>query len=381
MNRVTIFFKDLVLTGLGILFKVIYDENKIVKKIPIRPKNILCLTIAAIGDTVMTSHCYELIKKKFPHTRISVLIAAHLGTKPIIEHNPYIDEVVEYHKNFNPLKNGAFFKNLRNTYDTVLAFYPSQFIGAYICHKIQPQQSVGHRYRLGFFQQDAPFGYSIPLPLVHQHQVELNSDVVKKLEVSIPKHPVPKIYLSAEQVAYGKRFIRENHLKGKKIVGIHAGSGTSQLKRWPREYFVELIRKLQCAYSATVILFGGKEEYALNDWIAHQVTQNIIVAKTSLPESLAIMHECSFFVGNDGGPAHCASALGKLTFTVFGVTDPKLVMPYEKMSQVITQKHPSMPCYDIYHGVCCSKKIVDEYWRSITPDTVFKRIERTLKNH
>ena len=109
--------------------------------------------------------------------------------------------------------------------------------------------------------------------------------------------------------------------------------------------------------------------------MVHAVGKNICALKTSLYETLALINSCSLFIAHDGGPAHCAAALDKPTFVLFGVTDPELVKPCGKKVIVIQKPHPAMPCYDIYKGVTCSKNVVDEYWKSIRPAEVMRKIE------
>jgi len=51
------------------------------------------------------------------------------------------------------------------------------------------------------------------------------------------------------------------------------------------------------------------------------------VETQSIDDLIKYVKECSVFVGNDSGPLHIASLLGKPTFTIYGPTNPDFHVP------------------------------------------------------
>ena len=57
--------------------------------------------------------------------------------------------------------------------------------------------------------------------------------------------------------------------------------------------------------------------------------------KTNIQETVALLQTCKYFITNDAGPMHIASAAGVKVISLFGPTNPKRKAPMNKGSVAI----------------------------------------------
>ncbi len=66
--------------------------------------------------------------------------------------------------------------------------------------------------------------------------------------------------------------------------------------------------------------------------------------KRTFKEMISLIKHCNFLVGNDSGPAVIAQSFNKVSFVIFGATDPKYLHTSEYM----------VPLYDKNRHVLCT---------------------------
>jgi ADP-heptose:LPS heptosyltransferase len=110
-------------------------------------------------------------------------------------------------------------------------------------------------------------------------------------------------------------------------------SGTHEHKRWPINRFSEVANAL-IASGAKLIFVGAEPDRLIAEDVMALMPRAYctnLCGKTDLDELAAILRHCQFFVGNDGGVAHLAAAVGVPTCTIMsgvhlpGVWDPSVV--------------------------------------------------------
>lgn len=106
------------------------------------------------------------------------------------------------------------------------------------------------------------------------------------------------------------------------IIGIHPGCGQRlSYKRWAKERFVELSRRLISEKNATVLIFGGKDEILLAETIKGKVNSDHVynmAGKFTIRETAAAVCVCSKLISNDSGIMHLSSAMGVPVIALFG---------------------------------------------------------------
>jgi lipopolysaccharide heptosyltransferase II len=148
-------------------------------------------------------------------------------------------------------------------------------------------------------------------------------------------------------------------------------------KRWPVEYFAELVRSLAARYTAmSFAVLGGAEDAALGRAIAQAEPARCLdlTGKLSLPEMVEWIRLSDLMVTNDTGPMHVASALGKRVVALFGPTEPARTGPYGQIQHALQLDLPCVPCM---RSRCTYFKPL-ECLRALPPEAVFSAVRKRL---
>lgn len=159
------------------------------------------------------------------------------------------------------------------------------------------------------------------------------------------------------------------------IVGFQMGASTQE-RRWPVKYFVELAQTLiENDSSLQIKLIGSSRELDLPEdffvLLPEKYHSNIenLVGKTSLPDLLSQIKIMDVLVTGDTGPLHLAITLQCPTVSLFATANPKWTGPYQDLHlHTIINKRPSPD-----EGIQASMDL-------ITVDEVFNAVNKTLKD-
>jgi len=112
------------------------------------------------------------------------------------------------------------------------------------------------------------------------------------------------------------------------LMGLGAGSNAKK-KIWPKENYLALVEKVGNDFDA-VIFLGDDRDKEHSKYISSKIDIPCInlCGRTSILEAVAIQQCLEFFVGNDSGLGHLASAAGIPTLTVFGTGEPDRYRPW-----------------------------------------------------
>jgi lipopolysaccharide heptosyltransferase II len=149
-------------------------------------------------------------------------------------------------------------------------------------------------------------------------------------------------------------------------------------KRWPVEYFAELVRLLAKNFSDThfAILGDGKDQ-PLGEMIACAAPERCLdlCGQTSLREMVEWLRLSDLMITNDTGPMHVAAALGTPLVALFGPTDPRRTGPYRQLENVLRMELPCSPCLKSR----CHYEKPNECLKAISPAMVFEFARKKLQ--
>ncbi len=148
--------------------------------------------------------------------------------------------------------------------------------------------------------------------------------------------------------AYGKLNIPESETSSQpsllnsvvpdkdKIIVLHAGASKVR-KLWPTSYWIQLIQLLQSAGYSPVLIGAGEMDLQTNSAINEALDHSIpdLVNKLDLPRLSNLLEKASFYIGNDSGPMHLASALGVPAIAIFGPTKDDIWGPLSDTTTVM----------------------------------------------
>ncbi len=153
-----------------------------------------------------------------------------------------------------------------------------------------------------------------------------------------------------------------------------APSAAFFLKRWPKEYWKQLILALP---DQKFVLLGGPEDSFIEDIrdVAPERVLNL-AGKASLMVSSAIVAQSRLLVANDTGLLHVAEQLGKDTIALMGPAP--FGFPSRPQTKILERNLPCRPCSKHGQGPCVNKHQYQECLVDIRPEEVAGHIKNMI---
>lgn len=125
------------------------------------------------------------------------------------------------------------------------------------------------------------------------------------------------------------------------------------LRRWPAPNYVTLAESL-LTHGFEVVLTGGPTD----DWVQPLFTHlpvTDLIARLTLPETLALMNSAEVIITHDTGPLHLAGITHAGIISIFGPTDPRGRLPQRPGTLALWggEAFPCRPCYDGHSFAPC----------------------------
>ena len=273
--------------------------------------------MAGIGDALIATPLIRELRANFPDATIDTL-AMWAGSKDLLENNPHLNRT--YQKNL--IKCGKFeglkflWSLRRHRYDVSINTHPQPRIHYRVAARIVGAPlRISHEYEC-FGRLDRWLVNKVLPQDYTRHSIENNFDALPLLgaKVKLPSHEM-EIFLTPDEETWAGDFLAKNKLTGRKILGVHVGSGGTKnlpLKRWPLKHHAGLIRRLNKERpDIHVLLFGGPEETKEHQVVLAQSNRDLTLeAKTqNLRQTAALMKRCNAFLSVDTALMHIAAAV------------------------------------------------------------------------
>lgn len=341
---------------------------------------ILVIDPTLIGDMVMLTPVLRAIRKNNGNCRIT-LVCGEWG-KAILESQNLVDEFVVIDCSFinsasslalNRKKLRELIKivNIR-AYDYALELRGDlRYI--YFMHYCNAKRKVSYSYTGGeCFLTDV----IRPSDDVN-HLVEDKMYFIKSLGCIFSDEDIyPRLYINQEQELIRKKFVKQNNLEGKTIVGIHPGASLA-VREW--RGFHKLLPKLNKSRINPVFLIfeGPNEKRAVIELenAALSCGARYIISNTPIEEYMLRISLCNVMICNDSGAGHIAAAYGVPSFVVFGPVLPEMARPYAKENVYCFSEELS--CKPCMATVCDNG---NECLKKIKPDDVSEKVLTYFNN-
>ena len=280
---------------------------------------ILVIQQKMIGDVLASSIICSTLKQTYPDVRIDYLV--HDFTKPVIENNPNIDNVIlfkdEQRKSSIALIKFAFAIR-RAKYNAVIDAY-NKWESGIITLISGAKTKIGYDkwYTSFFYNKTVQQNWRVPdSALVHRIQL---AEALTGL-----KHPVvfPKIYVTEAEITAAKQLLAPKNEAGLPVIMISA-MGSDDIKSLPAVEMAKILDLIAQNSHAKLLLNhlpkqaeSVKEIYSL----CRPETQQRIMFDLYISDLrifLALLTQCTALIGNEGGAVNMAKALNVPTFTIF----------------------------------------------------------------
>ena len=218
------------------------------------------------------------------------------------------------------------------------------------------------------------------------HETKKDWDMMRSVLKSVPALAVeaimPWFSVTADETEVALVKAKTYGLEAsKKAIGIHPGSSKQYKgKRWPIEYYIALIEELKTRFSdVQILIFGGldDEDISASLWDS-SCTKGIVnlIGKLSFVESACLISRCSYFISNDSGLMHLASAFGVALLAIFGPSDEMRSGPVGDNAKILRSSVDCSGCRLSDTEVSCIKDFL--CIREIKPDVVVRAVEDSL---
>ena len=288
--------------------QTLYDTLKEQKSI-----RILILRLKPVGDTVLISAVLRNLKRLFPQAEIDVVVYPFVVD--LIKNNPYIDNVVVLDRT---LKGRLLFylKSLTRRYDVIIDYINNPTSTA-IALLTRAKYRIGNATRRNAF-------YSHRITKKHAAYSAIRClRALEPLGLSNFDDYQPELFIDDESQELADKYIMKECGDSRPVIGIFASS-KYQKRQYSLEYSAQVGKMIAERYHVTVLYLFGKddiESYNAIDKVAGN-HERIILGSTDVPlsELSGQIKRLSFFISNDTGPKHIATAFNVPTLCIYKTT-------------------------------------------------------------
>lgn len=289
---------------------------------------ILVIQKKKIGDVLISTVLFEILKEKFPSAKIHYLI--YENSSAVVQNNPNIDKIVILKEQ---VKNSLFkfiyflFEIRKENYDIIIDCYGKP-------NSVLISALSGAAKKIGFKKGYTDFFYSDTVQRtkesfsVAKKAIEHRMLLLEPLGISF-RLVSPKIYLSFDEIENAKKSLINGGLNLDFPIVMISALGSNDIKTYPKQYMSKVIDEIAKIENVQIIfnyIPFQKEKAEELFFLCKAETQKKIFFnfyEENLRNFLAVTSLCKALIGNEGGATNMAKALEIPTFTIFSPTVPK----------------------------------------------------------
>jgi heptosyltransferase-2 len=320
-------------------------------------QKILIIRLSSIGDILLTTPLIRSIKKINPEIQIDFVLKEEFFE--LVKNNPNLTNIHIYTK--QSFEKQILINTLRsNNYEIVIDLQNNlrsrEITRSLHCRILRFKKNSINKFLLVHFKinklKDAP---QIPIRYAEAAGVELDTE---GLDFFTDNEPDPKLKTD------------------EKYIGLCPGA-KHFTKRWPKEYFIEMAKRLEST-GYKVVFFGGLEEVELCFEMGNQIENALNLCNTNILQVGSDMKMCRAIYTNDSGLMHLASAVKVPVIAFFGSTVKEFgFYPYKTKYIELENKNLSCrPCTHIGRKSC--PKIHFKCMKEIKPELALNNLQNLL---
>src|SRR3989344_8012 len=297
--------------------------------------------LTRIGDLVATTAIFDAIKKSFPDSHLSVLVA--IQAVGIIKRNPDIDELIIYESDSWL---GLVRRIQKEKFDIGISLSGTARSSLLMFFGL-----ISKRIKL--VRKNRPLvewltDWLANIREVYPHSIDLVAfylEMLKHIGVN-SKDSKKKVVIYRQVEEKVAKFLHiADFTKNHKVIGLSITAGYNKTKEWGIEKFATLIDKISENYhNVKFIVVGAKGD---KDKIAklRKLTKVSFVEAInfSLEELPAIIKRCEIFICGNTGTMHVADALEVPLVVINGPVDPKELVPRQSRHILVLPKPFVLP--------------------------------------
>ncbi len=318
--------------------------------------SIVLLRLRSLGDTVLATPAFSLLRRAIPRARVQVAMEARFAD--VLADQPDIDGVLRLGAGF-----GAKVALLR----AVRAARPDLCVDMHGGSTAAWLTALsGAPWRSGFAHFRHRWAYNERIPRAQEvlgrapdaavHTAEHHAAAIMHLGAPAAEIPAARLRNIAAQ-------------RGRPYAVLHPGAAYCT-KRWPIQGFRKVAARLRDRHGLKPVFVVGPADGE----VAHHLAGFEIRRGLPVAALMALLAGARLFVGNDSGPAHIAAAFGVPCVAIFGSSDSAAWRPWRTAHRIAETQWDCKPC----PGDRCYAFEEPRCILSVTPEAVTHAAEELL---
>jgi heptosyltransferase-2 len=331
--------------------------------------NILAVRFSSIGDVLLTTPLLRAIRHRHPGARLTVLTRQVYA--PLLSHNPNVSRVLAAPKGQSLFRLAAELRAER--FSHLLDLHDSARTRA-LRLLVPGRWRTYPKYRLA---RNILIHAKRNLYRDIRPVAERYFSAARGLEVT-PDGKPPDFFLAPEAEQEVADWFSGGPLRPDRPTVALAPGAAHATKRWPVEYWRQLVQRLAGSGVQTVMV-GSPEDTAVAAAVTRDAGSGVANAagRFGLQGTGALLQHAAAVVSGDTGVMHMATAVGTPVIALFGPTvRPFGFFPYTDRAEVLELGLPCRPCSSkggprcpLGHHLCL---------RNIGPDMVYQALIRRV---
>ena len=321
-------------------------------------QKILIVRLSSLGDILLTTPLIRSLKNTNPKLEIHFLLREEY--QDVLINNPYISKLITITREDSSSRTKDILQ--QNKYDFVIDLQNNlrsrHLTNGLKCPKVRFKKLSWQKFLLVKFKinelSEAP-----PIPGRYASVIDDLKLDDEGLDLFTDKKP------------------SESLAELTNLIGFCPGS-KHYTKMWPKEYYIELGKKI-IDNGFNLVLFGGKDDKDICNEIATNVTKCINLCNDNdILQTATDMKLCKAIICNDSGLMHAACAVKVPVMAIFGSTVKEFgFTPYRSKNLILENK--SLTCRPCSHiGKSSCPKGHFKCMKEITPQLVHNSLIRFL---
>ena len=276
-------------------------------------KKILIVRLGKIGDVIVTSFVFEVLKKEYPQIELHLLTLE--SNKDVLKYNPCLTNVIYVKKNI--------FLYLRismlryKSYDMILDFNDNPSTTSAIVFKcIKARVKAG--YDFPKYHNSINFKIS-PLEKEHSHIIERMKNFLNQLGIAINEKLVkPYFYIGTDEMNKDSKELRFKS-GGRQVIAINLSAG-AKIRYWEIEKWTQLLKAISNFQNDFIfLLLSTKEDLVMKDQLAILVGSEKCIEGnfSSIQHFAAYIKSSKLIITPDTSAVHIASAFSVPTLALY----------------------------------------------------------------
>jgi heptosyltransferase-2 len=332
-----------------------------------KPKRILIVQTAFLGDVILSTPLIKALVEIFPGSLVSFLLIPE--TRSVLDNNPQLSQILVYDK--RKKKGVGGFLNILGqikSHRFDLAVIPHRSLrSALLVYLAGVPQRVGFDRSAGSFLFTRKVAYRPDI-----HEVDRNLSLISGFGPSSIDRS-PELFPSPNDLSYVRARLVESGIGEEDNIAAVAPGSVWATKRWPQQRFAEVSDLLASRAKMKVVLLGSDDDRALCQEIAGLMREKaaVLAGRLSILQTAAAISFSRVVISNDSAPVHMASAMKKPVVAIFGSTVPEFgFAPYGVNHVIVQRKLDCRPCGN--HGKTGCPQEHFKCMKEITASQVFE---------